>query len=233
MGLINQARNKLSFLIYKSFATEEEAIELGSLLTENGIQNEVHRDTEYADELFIGTVFKTPFHLKVSENDFERVNALLSVETIKNLEEAGKDHYLYEFTNDELVEILRKKDEWSEFDFELAQKILKERGIKIGAEKIEEFSSIRKEELKAGMENENQSWIITGYIFSVITGIIGVIIGTYFYTQKKTEKDGKRVYVHSETNRRHGRRMIIIGLIMFIVAVILRFSKIINLLPGL
>jgi hypothetical protein len=41
---------------------------------------------------------------------------------------AEDDYYLFEFSDAELNEILSKPDEWGDFDYQLAQQLLRERG---------------------------------------------------------------------------------------------------------
>jgi hypothetical protein len=71
------------------------------------------------------------YAVKISAGDFIRVNEILKSEEAQSVEAATNDHYLYAFTNEELTDLVAKRDEWSEFDNLLAVKILKERGVNI------------------------------------------------------------------------------------------------------
>ncbi len=68
---------------------------------------------------------------------------------VRNVTEIGKDYYLYSFTDDELMEVITKADEWSPFDVVLARKILAEKGKSISDEAIKAINEKRIEELKA------------------------------------------------------------------------------------
>lgn len=91
------------------------------------------------------------------------------------INEIDKDYYLFEFTNEELYEILLKSDEWSAFDYTLTQKILSERGKPVDSGLLH---SLKKERLKelAKPEDNQHSWIIGGYLFAILGVFLGLII---------------------------------------------------------
>ncbi|HEY9196871.1 MAG TPA: hypothetical protein VIM77_11420, partial [Mucilaginibacter sp.] len=71
------------------------------------------------------------YTIKISPNDFEKVNRLLNDAEATNVGLVDKDYYLYSFTETELIEVLTKAQEWSPFDCQLARKILTDKGINI------------------------------------------------------------------------------------------------------
>jgi len=73
---------------------------------------------------------------------------ILEKETFKIINEISKEHYLYDFTNEELFDILFKKDEWSELDFQLSIKILNERGEKVDKKLLKKLEEERLNSLK-------------------------------------------------------------------------------------
>lgn len=67
------------------------------------------------------------FFVKLKKNGFKKADSLLFDESSKELDNVDKEHYLYNFTDEELFDILSKADEWNEFDYQLSQRILKDR----------------------------------------------------------------------------------------------------------
>ena len=141
------------------------------------------------------------------------------------METVDKDHYLFGFTDEELFEIISKPDEWNEFDFQLAKKILRERGKEINQDTINLLKKQRLNDL-AKPEEGQRNWIYAGYIFALLGGLIGVFIGWHLSTYRKTLPNGQQVYGYKQEDRKHGRRIWIKGAIMFIVSLTIRFSKI-------
>lgn len=120
------------------------------------------------------------------------------------LDKIDKKYYLFSFTNDELYEILIKSDEWNPFDYKLAQKLLINRGEKVDAEMLD---SLKKERLKvlAKPEQNQNSWIVAGYLFSFLGGGVGIIIGYSLWSSKKTLPNGERIYSYKSVDRKHGK----------------------------
>ncbi len=139
-----------------------------------------------------------------------------SKEYIKTLPE---DYYLFSFSNNELIEVIQKKDEWNEIDYLLAIKLLKNRGVEITSEDIEKTQKDRLSQLKKP-EKSARSWIIAGYIIAMLGGLLGFIIGYVLLTQKKTLPNGERVYEYIESDRKHGKNILYVGIIFFIFNVI-------------
>lgn len=129
----------MEFVTYKRFSEQEQAKELVDILEENEIEYSVSEDRDSLDSLYGGdNQFKQLYFVKIKKQDFETVNNILITQSGKHLDNVDKDHYLFTFTNEELYDILAKPDEWNEFDFLLAQKILKNRGKPMDQEKVKE-----------------------------------------------------------------------------------------------
>jgi len=124
--------------------------------------------------------------------------------------EVDESYYLFSFTEEELIEVLAKRDEWSELDFVLARRLLRERGYVFPREAIEQLRDQRVEEL-AKPQNERAAWVVFGYIFSAVGGLPGFIIGWALLMSRKTLPNGESVYSYSENNRKHGRWIMYAG----------------------
>lgn len=124
------------FLNYRQFTEKEQADALAEILNENNIAFEIVADRESLDSLYGDKLLKNAYFVKIQKEDFERADVLLLNLAKGQLANVEKDHYLFQFTNAELYEIMDRPDEWSEFDFLLAMKILSDRGLPVNHEKI-------------------------------------------------------------------------------------------------
>ena len=131
---------------------------------------------------------------------------------------------MFDFTNDELYDVLLKYDEWSEFDYALAKKILIERGEKINQEILDSLKSERVNEMNKP-EPSQKYWIIAGYIFSILGGFLGLIIGYFIWTSKKSLPNGEKIYSYSDSDRKNGKYIFYIGLIIFPILFILKILE--------
>lgn len=214
------------FVTFQKFNLKEDAVELASLLRENGIEYRIEDSSSGLDSNFGNTELTKDYLIKLQKEDFEKADALLLQVSSNLVETIDKDHYLYDFTNEELKEIIIKKDEWSHLDFLLAQKILKERNHEILPEEIEKHRKQRLEDL-AKPEEHQGTWIYIGYFFAFLGGFLGIFIGWYLKTHRKTLPNGERVFNYSESDRKQGNRILILSLffLLFWIGVRVFFSK--------
>jgi hypothetical protein len=211
----------MEFLTYKRFQEQNEANWLLQILKDNHIEFSVTEDRESLDSLYGDKSLNRLFDVKIMKKDFSKVDSILLSLSEKEVETVDADHYLYSFTDDELFDILSKPDEWSEFDYSLAKKILKSRGKEINNEIIELLKNQRIQVLSKPEEG-SRVWIFAGYLFSLIGGLIGIFIGLSLITTKKTLPNGQKIHVYSVKDRNHGTRIFLLGIVMFIISVIIR-----------
>lgn len=209
------------FTTYEKFATIPELREFVELLDSHAIPYELEDDVHLFDASFANISHHRDYRIKLLPEDFERVNELRNNLVEVELDEIDPDYYLFQFTNEELIDLISKQDEWSPFDYQLAQKILKNRGNEISSEKIQVLKEQRIEELSEP-EKHNSFWIVAGYIFAILGGLIGLIIGWYLVSSKKVLPNGESVYTYSEADRKHGKTILMIGIPILIIGVIFR-----------
>ena len=211
------------FLPFRKSLTKEQAESLTELLGVYNIEYELIKFKSSLDTNFGGGEVFPKYEIHLQSKDFEKVASLITASVQDNLGSIPKDHYLFDFTNHELYDILLKPDEWGEFDYLLTQKILKDRGETINLELINSLRRQRIDDLSKP-EQSQKIWIYTGYFTSVFGGLLGVFIGWYMWKATKVLPNGEKVSTYSESDRKHGRNMLIIGSITFPIAFILRFS---------
>lgn len=213
----------MEYFTYKKFYEQDRVGALTEMLKDNRIEFEVTEDRESLDSLYGANHFKRQFYVKIKKEDFTKADLILLNESEKLLDTVGSDHYLYEFTDEELFDILSKPDEWNELDYQLAKRLLRERGKEINDEVIGLLRKQRIREL-AKPEDGHKSWIYGGYLFAFLGGFLGIFLGWHLYTSKRILPNGQRVFGYSEKDRRHGVRILIISIIMFIATVMFKIA---------
>ena len=206
---------KEEFLIFQKFNTESQAEDFGSLLNVNRIEFLIENISINFDPILSNNEFGKEYCVKIKKDDFEKANDILREKAKTEINEVPDDYYLLSFTDEELIDVIEKSDEWNKFDVELAQKLLKERGNEITTEQISELKKQRIIELSKPEEGQNV-YIIIGYVCALLGGLLGIFIGWHLTTYKKTLPNGNRIYAYSENDRKQGNRILILG-IVFIV----------------
>jgi len=210
------------FVMFKRFIDAEQAKELAEELTKKGIECQLI-DNSLSKEI----TFSSNSELMIRQSEFEKANKILDEKADELLVNINKQHYLFEFTNDELFDILTKPDAWNSLDYKLAQQILKDRGQDIDEDLLKSLIHARVAELSK--PNKGQAlWIIIGYIFSFTISIIGLIIGWNLWKMKKTLPSGEKIYVYSENDRIHGKWIFFIGIILWPIALCIKFFDKLN-----
>jgi len=140
-------------------------------------------------------------------------NLHTQVESVKN------DHPFFSLSNDELFEIVLKPDQWSKDDHQLALNILDER-----RKEVDEVTGVFNEQWLADFDKHERSHkplIYAGYLFAILGGLIGILVGIHITTAKKTLPDAKRVLAYTIGDRQHGWQILIIGAMMFLLLILI------------
>ena len=213
------------FVTFQKFNYRAAALELEVLLKENNIEYVLEDTSSDADAVtFVNNELSKEFRIKLRKQDFAKADSLLQKIYSDQIDTVAPDYYLFDFTDGELMEIIIKRDEWGRFDFLLAQKLLKERGKEIKPEVVELIQKQRIQEL-ARPEDSYKIWVYAGYIMAFLGGLMGILIGWHLWTHKKTLPNGDMVYGHSSSDRRHGIRIAIIGVVSFVIWVTIRIAN--------
>jgi len=137
----------------------------------------------------------------------------------KIMAELPSDYYLFQFSDDELRDVLVRSFEWNSLDVMLAKKLLIERGVPFSEDNIAVERQEIIDELDAP-EKEDFLIIISGYIFSFLGGFIGLAIALIILNSKKTTHEGYRVPRYNGTTRMHGLYMLVIFASIIIIALV-------------
>lgn len=203
------------------------ATEFAERLMQLGIYCEIDNQTVPFDVTYANNPIEVDIRIKLRPEDFNRANAALDEYYKTQLDTVEQDYYLFSFTDEELEDIVRRPDEWNRLDYQLALKLLNERGIEIKPEVIESYQQ-RRIAVLSQTENMSIWWVYMGYAAAVLGGLIGVVVGLLLVYGKKTLPNGTRVYINSDIRRFHGKLILAISAVSivswYIISPLSRFS---------
>lgn len=203
------------FLTFQKFNDPSLAEQIATHLKQAGIELIIANEKPSFDPSFTHNEMEFDYVIKIRPDEFDNANKVLDEFYSNNLTEVDKEYYLFEFSDEQLKEILSKPDEWGKYDYHLAKKILKDRNIDISDQKL---SELKKERLSvlSKPENSGRTLLICGFISAILFPIAGTIIGAIILSSKKTLPNGNRVWVYTPTNRKNALIMLIISVVMFL-----------------
>jgi len=214
-----------TFLQFKKFDDPALAENLIALLAANNIPYQSEQNKLSFDPSF-GAVpeTSTEYVVKIVPADFDLANEIIIVHEEETLDQIDEEHYLHQFTDKELTDIIIKPDEWSFTDVVLAGRLLTERGVATDAETINDLKQQHLAELRKPAAPQT-TWIIAGYILAPLGGIMSVFIGWHLMNHKNILPNGEYVYNYIERDRKHGRIIFIIGIIFIAIITVLRILR--------
>lgn len=215
----------MEFITFKKYTDKTDLKIVCDELTTNSIVFEVEDNGGSLDSNFGNTVFTINYVIKIRQVDFEKANNIIEQLAEKQLLDVNKDHFLFDFSNEELIDVVKKRDEWGDDNYVLAKNILKERGNNLDSEFINDLEIERIKELSKPEDGNETLGKVIGYISAILGGPLGLLIGYYLLNFKKTLPNGESVYYYSEELRKHGRIMIFIGLLSSLFWLTFRLLK--------
>lgn len=158
--------------------------------------------------------------LLVCDSDIEKAQIVLRKHLSEYFSNGNNEEntLLNDFTDDELEDVLRKPDEWNVEDQVLAQAILNKRGKIVSDEQVEQYRNQRLDILRKPKFVGVVS-IIVCYIFSILGGLIGLIIGISFIGKKKLF-NGEKVAIYDNRSRLHAKVSMIIAVLVMLGIVV-------------
>jgi hypothetical protein len=206
------------FRDFQVFASAEAAQPLLAALERQGIATLTAFDTGQVafDPSFANNKLTSKFTVKLALADFEQASQVLADLDKDALSQANPNHYLFNFTDEELFDLLIKPDEWSSFDVALASQLLRQRGRDISPDTLKLLRQHRVAKL-AKPDDDYSVWVGSGYASALLGGLIGFFIGYHLYAHRNQLPDGRRVYAYSPKNRTHGVRIMVLGAVMLVL----------------
>ncbi|MCU0451329.1 MAG: hypothetical protein MUC97_16065 [Bernardetiaceae bacterium] len=201
------------FVTFRRFNDPGQAQALGELLEAHQVPYELEDNSVDNVITRADSASGRDYRVKLRAEDFARAEELLAPIFAAQMAELPADYYLFSFTDAELMEVILKKDEWGQLDFMLAQHLLRERGKEVAPEVVALMGQRRISEL-AQPAPDQDFWITAGYFLAIAGGVLGVLTGLYLWQHHRTLPNGRRVPAHSPRDRRHGKWMTGLGLLM-------------------
>jgi len=208
-----------AWVVITSFIDPAPARDLAEWLETKGVSAVLTDTTPRFDVGFANQTAVYEYQVRVPSMQLEQAQSLM--------EEAGKeieiaeDHYLLGFTDEELFDILRKKDEWSDVDYHFAQRLLKQRGHSVDESTLETLRSERLAEMVQPPKRQH-ILVLLGYMFVLLGGIPAIFIGLSLSKMKKKLPDGRKIWLYQEADRRHGVIIYRLGILVFPIAILAR-----------
>lgn len=224
-----------ALLTFAKFKDEETAMDIATKLSNAGIYYEIQSEDKFFDPSFVHNTVKNNYNLKIKSSDFIEGHKILENYYDSIINSIPADYYLFSFSDEELLDIISKPDEWGPLDYQLAQHILKDRGKRLDDRELEELKSKRNEELSK--PTKSQHWIVllayalfvSSPFFSdrlrVSFFFIALMIGALLYSTKKTLPDGRQVYMYRDKDRMQGKIIIAGAVVLGIVYILLFFRR--------
>jgi hypothetical protein len=211
------------FLVFRRFNTAEQAGEIITLLQEHNIPVQYEQEVRLVDNMYGGQNFDPPHLVRVPGGYFTKANDLLKNQLTVSLDDVEPDYYLLSFTKEELKDVILKKDEWGDYDYALAKKLLEKQGITYTPEQLKEMGHSRLKTL-AKPQDLPSVLVIIGFcspvlIFapvpsSPVFSFIGFFIGGFVLLTKKTLPDGARIPAFTAKAKGQAKWMMITGVIL-------------------
>ena len=171
------------FINYHTFSNLEEASNLIEILDKNQIQFEIDDSTLHFDVVPLSAnPMENGVVIKIRAEDKERVDKIFQIDTEKDF---IFDHYLFSFSDNDILDVIINPEEWTEEEIELAKKISKQRNLKPTAEQIK---SLRKntDKIKEQIRNENSLSGSTGFFllisaYSISNSVLEIFSNKQYY----------------------------------------------------
>ena len=203
-----------TFLTYSKFYTKEEAEEFAALLDTNNIVFDAERLRAPLDNIYLGEDSEPQYIVKVMQQDFGKVESLVKREMEKQVDHLTPDYYLFQFSNEELLEVLQKSEDWNHLDQTLAKRLLQQRNVKTDGLAV--LSVFNEEEIN-GKERISTTTLVITYLLAVVFAITGMLIGALLITARRTMKDGSKMPLYDNWTVNQGWIVFNIGLVRTLI----------------
>lgn len=199
--------NMEQFVEIKRFPFPELITQLKEIFDANGIDYVIENTKPSFDVTFAGGNI-VEYILKVNHTQKEKAIELLSNGFADEFPD--DNHYMDSYSDEELIEVISTPEDWDKNDFLYAKKLIEKRGIVVSDEKIEKKKKEIQEDIKKPVKAES-IMILMGYLLTILTSGIGVLIALRIKYRKNEIQDNKYGlinYYYDENSRMHANVMI-------------------------
>lgn len=190
-------------------------------LEEAGLDASLQENSATFDVTFTAGL-EREFHVMLPPEQFMQAELVLEEEAQADADALPADHYLHAFSDEELLEVLRKPDEWAPHDRILAKRLLQQRGVRVDPGEMARMQQARLAEL-ALPEKARFMLIVAGIVMVLFGGVVGMLIGYSLSQGRKTLPDGRRVPRYTAADRRTGVRLMVAGAVFSLITLLLSY----------
>jgi hypothetical protein len=212
----------MEFTTFRNFDNIDSLNEITEILKLGGFKYKIENTSTNFDPAMVNSI-QPSYSLKLINSDFDLASKMIEESAKDKISQIPTDYYLYSFTDEELKEVLSKPDEWGRFDYSLAKEILSKKGFHLSESELDIKRKERINEL-AKPDDPKFYWILIGYGFAILGGIIGILWGWFLVTHKKTLPNGVKIQGYSNKYQKHGLAILTIGIGVMIVSILRKFE---------
>lgn len=203
------------FKTFMSLTDSRIAEEFSVILEAHKIPFKTQDTAKDFDASFANNEAKQSILIMLDPNDFEKASSVLEQNIALNINEIDPQHPLFSFSTEELKDVVKNYDEWHPIDVKLAKYLLKQQNIVVEPKGIQTQQHVK--ELKSfHPEKSSTTTLLLGYIFCMIGGFAGIGIALFLMTATRKLPDGTKKYIYSDSDRKQGLYMLLVGGIVFI-----------------
>lgn len=196
------------FTLFKTFTDSDSAQPTLDALTEAGVAVQLD-DTRL---LYSNVLQQQPalpeVRVLVPTAELARAHALLETQAASG--DMPDDHYLHQFSDAELLDLVAKPDEWSAHDHLWAQQLLAARGRELSAPEVRALRQVRIDQL-ATHKPLPTGWLVVGWTAAALGGPLGILVGWNFHASTTLLPDGRKVHTYAPESRKQGLWMMGLG----------------------
>jgi hypothetical protein len=217
--------------LYDKFSDEASARYLVELLKKHRIPYEVEKPKQLMDAIIVGESLNPKVFVNIYPEDFQRVNQLIEDDTLAMIETGKidlKGHYLQDFSDEELKDVMCKPDEWNFDTTVIARYLLQQRGREYTSEQWAEMRARRFDELRKPKPGSRR-WLISlfsmaifgGFFWHVLSLLIAFPMAYYYWKDTSLDPQGQRYFTFDEKTRNLGRFIFVLTVLAMIARVCL------------
>lgn len=223
-------------IVFQSLELEEDAKELAAMLEEEGITAAVAKLPRRMDAVLIGSDFTNNYVVKIAGSDFERAN-----EVIYGYQDQAMaieaDHPLRAMSDEELIAVVSRPDEWGADNYRIALALLEQRGKPVTEAVLQELQHKRIATLAE--KKRLSGWLVLiGYLTALLPaarniphiaegsnslsvwffpGALGLLIGMSVIVARTTLPNGQRVLTYDAASIKQGMWIVVVNILSWVV----------------
>ncbi len=211
-----------SFETYQTYMSLEQAMEVVELLKEARIPYSLEKPVQLVDSVFTGAMLLPAAVLRIPGNYFNQLNELLENNASDNIASGVYDasHYLYDFNDQELIDVITQVEEWHPNDIILAKIILKNRGIELTDKDISSRRKKHLTELRQPKKGKPSLMIITfvacfigAFMFTWLILALSFGMGYYYWKDTTIDPEGKKFFTFDAETRNIGISIMVLSVL--------------------